>query len=368
MAKEGQVDVAGMRGASILADLALRDFTVNAMAVPVDDGDLLDPFGGREHLREKRLVVVSDRVFLDDPVRLMRAVRFCHTLGLSMEPSLETLLRSQVSELGRVAQERIANEMNLTLAQSPSAQAVRSWDELGLLVAVLPEVSASWRNTGEGEGTMSALERMDRALAHPSSWFPQSADVVSERLVDPVDGAWTRAAALPLAVVTSRLSPGQVSVVARRLRLSAVMQSLLRSAGDCFRGGRCSPAMLKQATQSPRAVVQFLWDSAPWEPELIILAASWAAALPDDIPPADAAPATGTLDTTRKLMASWAERSTGVVPALPLDGNTLMREFNLIPGPRLGEILRELRLAWEAKEVITGGEALALAKELIEGS
>ena len=92
MGPEGHVDVAGLRGTGILDDLAQRDFTVNAMAVPVGAADgasadasadaspgalgLVDPFGGRAHLREKRLVAVSDRIFMDDPLRLMRAVRF----------------------------------------------------------------------------------------------------------------------------------------------------------------------------------------------------------------------------------------------------------------------------------------------------
>ncbi len=139
MGAEGHVDVAGIRGNGILDDLAQRDFTINAMAVPVDApwgaGDRIDPFGGWTHLHEKRLVAVSDRIFIDDPLRLVRAARFCHVLGLHLDPSLEVLLRSQAAVLLRAAPERVATEMALTLSGGSSAGAFRLWAELGLVGA-----------------------------------------------------------------------------------------------------------------------------------------------------------------------------------------------------------------------------------------
>jgi len=56
-------------------DARRRDFTVNAMAMPLGNGGLVDPFGGRRHLQEGRLVAVGPRIFADDPLRLLRAAR-----------------------------------------------------------------------------------------------------------------------------------------------------------------------------------------------------------------------------------------------------------------------------------------------------
>ena len=98
-----------------------------------------------------------------------------------------------------------------------------------------------------------------------------------------------------------------------------------------------------------REAVLFLWEAAPWEPEVILLAAAAAAA--DD--PVEAA---------EKLMTLWAERAVSGAPRLPFDGVVLMRELDLAPGPELGKALRAARLAWEAGEAATVEEALAAAR------
>jgi hypothetical protein len=363
MGDQGHVDVAGMRGTGILDDLALRDFTVNAMAVSVDGGGLVDPFGGRTHLLEKRLVAVSDGIFTDDPLRLMRAARFRHVLDLQLDPRLETLLRTQVSNLARVAPERVAAEMALILATGPSAEVVRLWDGLGLLQHLLPEVTTSWEDGREAGELQSALEWLDRALSSGPSWFPDSAVAFVERLAVPVDGAWTRRAALPLALSTQCLPSERAAAVARRLRMSGVMLSLLRTAGASPEEGCRSLEALDEAARSPRAAVLFLWDSAPWEPETILLAACRAAG-PSAGAGSGALPASEILGPGRKLMTLWAGRAACPPSPLPVDGQVLMKELGLTPGPRLGQILREARLAWEAAEVTAADQVMSLAETL----
>jgi hypothetical protein len=144
------------------------------------------------------------------------------------------------------------------------------------------------------------------------------------------------------------------------------MIAFLRSVSRCFHDGRCSSEKLQEAVRSSRAAVLFLWDSAPWEPESILLATCSAVGPPDGASTARHLPTPGILDPARQLMAVWADRSLGAAPPLPVDGETLMQELDLAAGPRLGGILREVRLAWEAGEVTTAGEALSLAKTLLE--
>ncbi len=122
------VDFSRLRGGSIEADLAARDFTVNAIAEPVGGGELVDPHGGRADLEGRALRPVSDRVFDDDPLRLLRAVRFEDELGLRLDPGAEALVRARAALVTRAAGERILEEL-LRL----SASGIERLAELGLL-------------------------------------------------------------------------------------------------------------------------------------------------------------------------------------------------------------------------------------------
>jgi hypothetical protein len=109
-------------------DLASRDFTFNAIAVPVGGGDVLDPFGGRSDLEAGVVRAVSDTVFADDPLRLLRAVRLEDELGFRMDERTESLARACASLVSRPAGERILGELRRL---SPAG--FRRLDELGLL-------------------------------------------------------------------------------------------------------------------------------------------------------------------------------------------------------------------------------------------
>jgi tRNA nucleotidyltransferase/poly(A) polymerase len=408
---DGHVDVAEVRG-DILTDLGLRDFTVNAMAVPVEsaasDGwpsagggrgaagasvargastasapalgilTVLDPFGGMAHLQARRLVPVSKHIFADDPVRLMRAPRFCHTLGLRLDADLARTIREQATSLAGAAAERIVSEMCLTFAVGRAADAARLWDELGLLTVVLPELGAgggSRASAGRPDGvpavgaavradrsaTLSLLERLDVILERPAEGFPEAEDLLAARLAKPIDGAVTRPVGLRLAGLTYGLGANDVRALCRRLKLSGAMDSLLGAIAKVSspkasngKGKVTRPRSLRESLPGDAAVgrpaVVFLWDAAPWEPEAIVLAAA-----------ADGGRDTA-ISAARRLMSLYARRAAGRTQPLPLDGDTLMRELGLEPGPTLGRALHEARLAWEAGEVRTAGEALSVAR------
>ena len=125
-------------GGGILADLAERDFTVNAMAMPVDRRGRASSIRSAAWRSAARGAwrAVSERIFEDDPLRLMRAARFAHVLGLRSGPRLETAVRAQAGEIARAAPERVVTEMILTLAAGRAGDAARLWHELGLLQAV----------------------------------------------------------------------------------------------------------------------------------------------------------------------------------------------------------------------------------------
>ena len=109
-------------------DLATRDFTINAIAVPLADGDPVDPYGGRADLEAKVIRAVSPGVFTDDPLRLLRAVRLADELGFLLEPETERLVREQSDLVTQPARERSLAELVRL-----SVEGYRRADELGLL-------------------------------------------------------------------------------------------------------------------------------------------------------------------------------------------------------------------------------------------
>jgi tRNA nucleotidyltransferase (CCA-adding enzyme) len=96
-------------GASIEEDLRRRDFTVNAMAIPLGGASLLDPCGGRGDLERKQLRVLHDRSFIDDPTRAIRAARYAARFGFGLEPETERLLRQ--ADLRTVSDDRRRAEL-----------------------------------------------------------------------------------------------------------------------------------------------------------------------------------------------------------------------------------------------------------------
>ena len=122
------VDFSPLQGGAIGSDLAARDFTVNAMAVPLAGGELLDPYGGRADVERRVLRPLSERVFDDDPLRLLRAVRLEEELGFRLDPEGEALVRAKAALVAEPAGERILDEL-----QRLTAAGFERLGELGLL-------------------------------------------------------------------------------------------------------------------------------------------------------------------------------------------------------------------------------------------
>jgi hypothetical protein len=109
-------------------DLATRDFTINAIAVPLAGGEPVDPHAGRADLDAKLIRVVTPSVFTDDPLRLLRAVRLADELSFELEPETERLVREHAALVTEPARERSLAELVRL-----SVDGYRHADELGLL-------------------------------------------------------------------------------------------------------------------------------------------------------------------------------------------------------------------------------------------
>ncbi|MEO2006737.1 MAG: hypothetical protein ABGY41_21880, partial [Candidatus Poribacteria bacterium] len=175
------IDIAAFRGETLEEDLRLRDFTVNAIAAPFEvvsedlTGVLIDPCGGVEDLRLRRLRECSARSLDDDPLRMLRAFRLSATHSLRIYERTLTGIRERVSKIDDVAWERVREEFMKLLATGRSYASLRAMDGIGLLERLLPEITAMkgapqnrFHHLDVWEHTLDAIDRFEREPVPPT--------------------------------------------------------------------------------------------------------------------------------------------------------------------------------------------------------
>lgn len=178
------VDVVSLRGESdyrdkrhpssvtfevpVQEDLRRRDFTVNAMAAEFDELSIIDPFGGMSDIERRLLRAVGDarERLAEDPLRMLRAVRFRTVLGFDLDEDVSRLLPGLAPLLEGVSGERVYAELARILAAGAVAQGIRDLDAWGLGRVVLPEVF------GGADGTLGLPNHLAEALSFSQPDLP----------------------------------------------------------------------------------------------------------------------------------------------------------------------------------------------------
>jgi poly(A) polymerase len=345
-----QVDLSPLRG-PIEADLRARDFTVNAMGVPLaaglrDGAPVLDPTGGREDLRQRLLRLVGPETLARDPLRLMRAVRLSEELRFQLESETEALVRAAAPSLAAVSPERVRDELFLMLAGRQAARALDRLRAFSLLAVVLAESTAL-----PAEAWSAAVARVRRlhGLLHRRA-LPGP---VRRRLRDPVTEPRPRQALLKWAAVLAGIAarpdaPGPAAELARRsaaaLKLSAREGSLLAA---LLRESETARGLWQHGASDGRALHRFVRAAGGWAIEAILFAAS------DLRSDGDPAP---------QLLADLLEGITRAEEALAaplLSGSEVISLLGLQAGPVVGRWLEALAEARAGGEVATAREARA---------
>jgi len=290
------LDIAEVEGGSMLADLARRDYTVNAIAVPLqeDEGEVLDPFGGLADLARGRLRPVHPDNLLSDPLRVLRAARLIATHGLRPDSGTLLAARRAAQGLSRVAPERIAAELSKLLA-ARSAHAAFSWAaRAGILPAAL-RLPLSRQEAQRVARSLGVLEgRAIRGLA-PERRRRLRLAYLASRLSSPPDARrWLRAL---------RFSRREAEEVA----------SLLSLARSAVRIG------------SRREAIAWLLEAGDLAADALILLS--------------VAGSKG-----RRLSARLRRLARNPLRRVPVTGGDVVRWLSIPPGPRVGELLERLRL------------------------
>jgi len=173
--KDRFFDIMPVNGSTIENDLGLRDFTINAMALDVSTGNLIDPIGGQTDLAAKKVRMVSREVFRKDPVRLIRAYRMAANFDLSIDKNTRAAIAADANLIQKSAGERIREEL-FKILQCPQSHAYLSMmDQSDLLVHIFPE--------------FLKLKKLREHQTAPLNWFEQTLETYFhlEKLLRPDD-------------------------------------------------------------------------------------------------------------------------------------------------------------------------------------
>ena len=383
-----QSDLTPVRDGAIEADLALRDFTINAMAVPLVAGEpLIDPHGGIDDLRDRIVRVVGERSYAEDPLRTLRMARFACELGFAVDAETRWLAADSAAAIDQVAPERIFHELRRLIVSADVLRGLDLMDEVGLIAILLEEIEAlkgveqnPYHHLDVWGHTLAVLACLLDLERDPEPVFGEKSAAVGEELRQPLADELTRGQALRLAALlhdigkpgTRRLTDdGRIlfwghdelgaemsrAYCARMHTSTALADFLAGIARHHLRLG----FLVHERPLSRRHVYRYLTACAPVELEVTVLSVADRLATRGERTKPDAVEAHVAL--ARELAGEALDwRSTGP-PDPHMSGAELMRELDLEPGPRVGELLERIREAAFAGEVTSREQAIALARD-----
>jgi poly(A) polymerase len=384
------IDVVGLRADSIEADLRERDFTVNAIARDLRGGELIDPTGGLGDAEARLLRAASERVFDDDPIRLLRAPRLAAGHGLSVESGTAELARGAAGRAAEPAGERQFAELRGIVAGPDPLRGIGLMDDLEVTGVVLPELE---RLRGVVQNPNHHLDVYGHTLAVLQEWLgleremesfgedltPQIDSFLSEPLADEL----TRREALRFGALYHDLGKpetrsegssyvtfiGHDEVGARIIAEIAGRQRISRRLSAHLQGLALHHLrlgfLIHQRPLSRRAVYDYLVATEPVAADVTLLTVADRLAARGEGPLASPEMIQAHLELAREMLGDALAWHNDGPPRPPLSGDDLARELGVAPGPELGRVLEELRAESFAGEITGRDEALDRARRLI---
>jgi poly(A) polymerase len=393
-------DVSPLQGDTIEADLARRDFTINAMARAVTAagaltaetlpaGDIVDPLGGRADLEARVLRVLGPEAYEQDSLRPLRLARFAAELGFGPDPETERLTAEAAPRAADAAGERVFGELRRLVIADGVLTGLALADRLGLLRAVLPELAdlhdveqSRYHHLDVYDHSLEVLAMQIDLEGRLHTVFGEPDAARLERiLAEPLADELTRGQALRLGALLhdigkpatrdtgpdgrvtfighDRLGARMVRSLCRRLRTS---DRLSRFVEGLTRHHLVLGFLVHERPLDRRQVYRYLARTTPVEVEVTLLSCADRLATRGR----RAGDATRAhLDLARELMSAaleWRERGP---PSVPIRGDELARELGIEPGPELGRLLADLTEAAYAGDVATRDDAVAVARRLL---
>lgn len=352
----GQVDIAPLAGGSIEHDVLCRDFTVNALAVSVHEaGQVIDHVGGVHDLNRNRIAMAGETAFDDDPLRLLRAVRFAHDLNFRIDTDTHAAIVRCAARANEPSGERIFHELSLLLALPGTRSAIRLLDTCGLVQSLLPELAAckgivqsDYHHLDVYEHTLAVLDNVEDIALNTQHYLG------SEVELSPDQHAYLRWAALlhDIAKPQTRTvdsETGRIRFIGHDRDGVPIVHDLCErwATSNTFRDAvatlvrtHLALGMTLHAPFTGREQYRFVHSLEPYAREAIILSL------------ADRFATAGKKDHrrwvrmhTERAQQLWREATDRAVSGYPtplLDGMQIAEIAGITPGPALGKLVAQL--------------------------
>jgi len=392
------LDFATMRG-SIEEDLAQRDFTIDAIALNLREiadpsAPLVDPFGGRRDLEQGVVRAISEEAFLSDPARLLRAIRLAAELGFSIDGETKTQIERHHRLITHVASERVRDEFYRLLAALKAAKWLRLLDELGLLLAILPELSPAkgamqpkehfWDVFEHSIETVVAIEFVLR-IERSQYWSDEILDSVpwssalEQHFAAEVASGHNRKTLLKLAGLLHDIAKPQTRSIDEKGRMrffghardgasisGGILARLRFSARERDMVERMiehhlRPGQMGEEMPSHRAIYRYFRDTGDVGIDTIFL--NLADHLATRGPDLDLQEWHGHAQRLSYVLEEHLREQSIIAPPKLISGHDLIDIFGMRPGPEIGELLEAVREAQAAGEVASREEVLSFVQK-----
>ena len=371
-----QIDLTALRGGGIAADLAERDFTIGAVAVPLGEGEAIDPYSGLADLDRRVLRAVGERSFRGDPLRLLRAARLAAQLGLEVDPPTAGLARAAAGHAAEPAGERQLAELRQLLGGPDPLRGLELLGDLGITAVVLPELE-TLRGVEQGpnhhldvyDHTIAVLEHTLEVERGLDRFAGERAVEVADLLDEPLADEMTRRTALRFGALFHDIAKPAtkaerdgfvgfrghdevgaevIARICRRLRASRKLtQHLQGLTRHHLRLGFLIPEM----PLSRRRVHAYLRATDPVTVDVTLLTVADRLSARGVGPIASPEMVSAHLTLAREMITAGLDWRREGPPAPLLRGDEIAAELGIEPGPELGSALAELEAAQYAGEV-----------------
>ncbi|MGK7907984.1 MAG: CCA tRNA nucleotidyltransferase [Synechococcus sp.] len=329
------IDIACQAGPTVEADLSLRDFTCNAIALELHSNRWIDPLNGRQDVRDRRLRMVHPDNLTADPLRLLRGYRQAAQLGFTLTEDTRIATAQRHHLLKEVAAERVRTELYymLELGDIGLTWLKAAWED-HQLQDWLPELEAS---------SFTAAARMTAALSQLRDLHPISYETLQQPLCDRRSGTAT----VLFAVLFLHLSSEQLEAIMQRLKYSRAEQQW---------GNRIAtlvPTLAQFAATPPaRSQLYELFELAGNALPAVALAA-----LAAGIPYPVVAP----------LITRYEDPADPLAHQVPvINGRQLIEALRLKSSPLIGKLLKTLKRAQADCRIATSEDAIAYAQQWLD--
>lgn len=324
------VDFAQQQGESLEADLRRRDFTINAIAYHPHQQVIFDPLGGKADLANQTIRMVSYENLRADPLRLMRAYRQAAQLSFAITPDTHSAIQQLAPQLQNVAMERVHSELDALLSV-PASDVLQDLLQSQLLQLCLPHFTA------ESVVQIAAIDSAQAQLQQILPGYAQSLQGWPKPVAAGFHRSWIKAAKLSR-LVGAEVATAQAELDALKYSRSEaqVVLTLLKAQSDI-------EAMRQGALSQFQQFFLFKLVGESF-PAVSLLALSQGV----------------DLAVLQPMISRFLDPEDAIAHSrMLIDGNVLMRQLGMKPGPEIGAALRSVERAQAAGKVRSSGEAIA---------